>query len=78
MMQDTYKYKKDEVRVGTCKHTKKLVLQSFEGYDLEENDAYQNGWLCLHNEDGEDDRIEVLKFINKGLKNKKSKADPQL
>ena len=43
---------KNKYRISICKHTKKKILQLHT----------ENGWLCLHNNDPELDKIDVENF----------------
>lgn len=53
----------ENVKIVVCEHTGKEVLAQFFKEDVtEEND----GWLHLHNEDEEDDRVDVEYFKENG------------
>lgn len=53
----------ENIKIVMCEHTGKEVLaQFFEGDVTEENDE----WLHLHNEDEEDDRVDVEYFKENG------------
>lgn len=53
----------ENIKIVMCEHTGKEVLaQFFEGDVTEEND----GWLHLHNEDEEDDKVDVDYFRENG------------
>lgn len=54
------KYKKGYIRVGICRHTKKEVLQYYDGVSDDADDM--RGWLCLHNDEEEE---ELKRFKSK-------------
>lgn len=52
--------KKNEIRIGVCRHTDRKVLQI---KDACSDDAVDEiGWLCLHDETVEEEVVEMLKF----------------
>lgn len=53
----------ENIKIVLCEHTGKEVLAQFFEQDVSENN---DGWLHLHNEDEEDDLVDVKHFRNTG------------
>jgi len=52
--------RKEILRIGICKHTKRKVLQI---KDESQNDAIdEKGWLCLHDDTEEEEQLNILNF----------------
>lgn len=58
-----------EVRIGICYHTSKLVLQQCESIYILPNGRYQEVWMCLHTEEKEEDKKDIIEFLRNNLKN---------
>lgn len=48
------------IRIGICKHTKQKVLQIKD--ELEDDAIDEKGWLCLHEENIEEEQLSILNF----------------